>query len=278
MFWKRVLTAVLLIPPLLAALWFLPPVPIAMLFGVAILLAALELSRLLPIASTGGRAVYVFVILVLGAAGSVAALYGLPGVVGTLAAATVWWSYLCLHYLFSREPLGGVFASTAGKLTTGVVVLAPAWVSFVFLFVRDSSSPLLLVYLLVLIWVADSAAYLVGRSIGRHKLAPLVSPGRTIEGAVGALLASALVATAAGWWLWHFRGSMLLAWIVLGLVTAAVSIVGDLTESTFKRIAGVKDSGALLPGHGGMFDRIDALTAAGPVFGLGWLLLQKVAQ
>jgi phosphatidate cytidylyltransferase len=278
MFWKRVLTAVILIPPLLAALWFLPPVPIAVLFGVAILLAATELARLLPITSAAGRALYVFVILVLGTGGSVAAIYGLPGVVGTLAAATVWWGYLCLHYLFSREPLGGVFASTAGKLITGVMVLAPAWISFVFLFVHDSSSPVLLVYLLVLIWVADSAAYLVGRSIGHHKLAPVVSPGKTMEGAVGALAGAAVVAAIAGVWLWHFHGVMLFVWIALSLVTATVSIVGDLTESTFKRIVGVKDSGTLLPGHGGMFDRIDALTAAGPVFGLGWLLLQKVGQ
>lgn len=277
MFWKRVLTAVILIPPLLLALWYLPPMAIADIFGVAILLAAVELVALLPIASAVYRWAYVLLILLLGATGSLAVLYGFPGGVGILAAATVWWAYLCLHFIFGQEPLGGIFASTAGKLVTGVFVLAPAWVAFVFLFARDPSAPYLLVYLLVLVWVADSAAYFAGRTLGRHKLAPVVSPGKTVEGAVGALLAAVLVAAAAGTVVFHYQGMMLGVWIGLGLVTAAVSIVGDLTESAFKRIAGVKDSGTLLPGHGGMFDRIDALTAAAPVFGLGWALMQRVA-
>ncbi len=278
MFWKRVLTAVILIPPLLLALWYLPPMAVADIFGVAILLAAVELVALLPISSALHRWAYVLLIMILGTTGSLAVLYGFPGGVGVLAAATVWWAYLCLHFLFGPEPLGGIFASTAGKLVTGVFVLAPAWVAFVFLLVRDPSAPYLLVYLLVLVWAADSAAYFAGRALGRHKLSPVVSPGKTVEGAVGALLAAAIVAAAAGSLVFHYRGNMLGVWIGLGLVTAAVSIVGDLTESAFKRIAGVKDSGTLLPGHGGMFDRIDALTAAAPVFGLGWALIERVAQ
>jgi phosphatidate cytidylyltransferase len=124
---------------------------------------------------------------------------------------------------------------------------------------------------LFLIAFADSGAYFGGRQWGKRKLAPAVSPGKTWEGVFSAFAASTLVALAAAW-LFGLAGNLWPAFVVLSLVTVVFSILGDLTESMFKRQAGMKDSGTLLPGHGGVLDRIDSITAAAPVFVVGlWL-------
>jgi phosphatidate cytidylyltransferase len=125
---------------------------------------------------------------------------------------------------------------------------------------------------LVLVWIADTAAYFVGRAFGRHKLAPSISPGKTWAGVYGALACSAVIGLAGGW-IAHAPPGLLAGVIVLALVTVVFSIVGDLFESLIKRHAGVKDSGALFPGHGGLFDRMDSIVAALPVFVLGKALL-----
>jgi phosphatidate cytidylyltransferase len=131
----------------------------------------------------------------------------------------------------------------------------------------------LLLFLLVLIAAADVGAYFGGRRFGRRKLAPRVSPGKTLEGLVAGF-ATAGLAAAAGAYLLGFPA---LPWLALCLLVALVSVVGDLSESMFKRRAGLKDSGALLPGHGGILDRIDSVTAASPVFLLGLHLLGVAA-
>ncbi|MDZ7736438.1 MAG: phosphatidate cytidylyltransferase [Gammaproteobacteria bacterium] len=133
-------------------------------------------------------------------------------------------------------------------------------------------------FLFVLIWCADSAAYFAGRSWGRHKLAAMVSPGKTLEGLGGALAAAlVLVLVAAFAAPLVDRDGLVIGLAVLALVTVLMSVLGDLAESLFKRLAGVKDSGSILPGHGGILDRIDSLTAAVPTFvaGLWWLGVVK---
>ena len=119
--------------------------------------------------------------------------------------------------------------------------------------------------------MADTAAYFTGRKFGKHKLAPRVSPGKTIEGIAGAMVMTIIVATIGYNTVSHIEMSYT-AWMFLAIVVLFVSILGDLTESMMKRQRGVKDSGTLLPGHGGMLDRIDSLTAAAPIFILGVLL------
>ncbi len=151
----------------------------------------------------------------------------------------------------------------------GLAVLVPLWLSVLWL---HAESPSMLLGLFALVWIADSAAFFVGRRWGRHRLAPRVSPGKSWEGALGALLAAPVVAVP----LALLPGYGLRALPELLLLTGfavVASVVGDLFESQLKRQAGVKDSGTLLPGHGGVLDRIDSLTAAAPLFYWGLNLL-----
>ncbi|MCB5363116.1 phosphatidate cytidylyltransferase [Pusillimonas sp. CC-YST705] len=136
-----------------------------------------------------------------------------------------------------------------------------------------------LVSLMALVWVADIGAYAAGKTMGRHKLAPKVSPGKSIEGALGGIVAALLWVWASSYWQGSFGQVLISEWswpasVLIVIALAAISIVGDLFESLLKRRAGVKDSSALLPGHGGVYDRIDALL---PVSVLAWLLLQGLA-
>ena len=168
----------------------------------------------------------------------------------------------------------------AFKLAAGTVAVLPAWAALCLLHSGNFASlaglpeaggghgPRWLLAALALVWAADSGAYFAGRHLGRRKLAPTISPNKTVEGAVGGLLAG--VAVAIGLGLWAGAGSAQLpALALVAALAVAVSIVGDLVESLLKRQAGVKDSGHLIPGHGGILDRIDGVLAAVPVFVVG---------
>lgn len=134
-------------------------------------------------------------------------------------------------------------------------------------------SPWWLMYVFLLVWCADSGAYFVGRKLGKRKLAPNVSPNKSIEGLIGGLVTSALVAITVGFEL-QLTGVALMAFLGLSGLTVMASVLGDLFESMLKRRAGIKDSGTILPGHGGVLDRIDSLLSATPVFALGvWVLV-----
>ena len=139
---------------------------------------------------------------------------------------------------------------------------------------RQTNGPWRLLFMLFIVFAADVGAYLVGRNYGKRKLAPAVSPGKSIEGAIGGLVLVALWAAAAGPYVFQLDSLMqIVLLIAVSVFTAAVSVIGDLTESLFKRLRGLKDSGTLLPGHGGILDRIDSILAAAPVFTLGVMLL-----
>jgi len=275
MLWKRVLTAAVLLPLVLWALFALPPWGIAILIGTAVTIATWELTRLINLNSVLLRALYTILMIVISVAGSIWLLRG-GSLLPLYAVACMWWIYAVIHIFREDGNYGGVFGNQVGRLAAGFSVMLPTWLGFLELYTADLSAPRLLLYVLVLVWVADSFAYFTGRAWGRHKLAPAVSPGKSIEGVIGGLVGVAIVAAAAGLFIWQHEGMALLAWLLLSLLTGAFSVVGDLTESIFKRRADVKDSGKLLPGHGGMFDRIDALTAAVPVFAFGWILFKRV--
>lgn len=188
----------------------------------------------------------------------------------------LWWGVapgLILRCRDGRKFSPGQVLQTA----IGVLVLGSAWVAMVALHGHPAANgPALASCLLVMIWAADSCAYFAGRRWGRRKLAVHISPGKTLEGLLAAFVAGLLAALICALLLLQMSLVKLALFMLVCLVTIAMSVVGDLTESMIKRSGGVKDSGGLLPGHGGALDRIDSLTAAAPVFFIGVLLLEQV--
>lgn len=265
----RILTALLLAPPFIAGVLLLPPLYLALLFGVVVLIAAWEWSALCGIGALSGRWIFVIAIaaaMVLLRLGM--AEHWLPPV---LALLVLWWLAVAVR-LFRVRSIQGDQGVMPWRFASAVPVLLGAWLSLVHLHAASASGPVLLLFLLVLIWTADSAAYFSGKRWGRTKLAPALSPGKTWEGVYGALAGAGVAGLGLAWGLGLSLGAAVAA-VLLCVLTAAVSVVGDLYESLIKRQRGVKDSGHLLPGHGGVLDRIDSLMAAAPVFTLGmhWL-------
>jgi phosphatidate cytidylyltransferase len=257
----RILTAIVFGVAITAALLLAPPVVAAAALGALWLAGAWEWGGFAKLGS-GTRLVYTLLLAVamaLGARG-----LGADAAHLVLLATLLWW--LLAFVLVVRFPrtFGGAFVAGAG-----IVVL---WPSYALLVRLHGDAPLgaeLAFTLLVIVWAADVGAYTFGRLLGRTKLAPAVSPGKTWEGVTGGMVTAGLAAGLAAAWL----GLPVAGLVTLGVLTALVSVLGDLTQSMFKRNVGLKDSGKLLPGHGGVLDRIDSLTAAVPAFVGGlWLL------
>ncbi len=192
-----------------------------------------------------------------------------------LGLATLWW-VVSLFMIIAYPKYSKVWRDNrAIRLSFGVVTLIPTWIAVVAL--RTSLYDVdpyygasLIFYVLGIVWAADIGAFFVGVKFGRHKLRPNVSPGKTLEGLLGGVAtSSAIIAFAA----LHYQVEPSRIWLhlVIGGITVAVSALGDLNESMFKRTAGIKDSGRILPGHGGVLDRIDSLTAAFPVFAFSYV-------
>jgi phosphatidate cytidylyltransferase len=244
-----------LIAALVGALLLLPPPALSILIALIVLFAGLEWARLCRLAAWGGW-------IYAGALGlGVLALHHARVQKELFALAAFFWIVVAPLWLWR----GVRSAQVLWLGVAGFAVLVPAGLAMMAL------QPLEVLLVLVLVWIADTAAYFAGGAWGRHKLAPAISPGKTWEGAAGGLIGAALYAIIVGFF--TQRG----AWI--GLVATAVllgmvSIVGDLFESAAKRQAGVKDSGALLPGHGGILDRIDSATATLPLAALVWPMVK----
>ena len=272
----RILTAAILVPLMVLTLWFLPPLGVGLVLGAFVLAAAWEWGALSGLQSGVARAVYLLAVALF------AAYLLRASVVTVVALAFVFWTWVLAELVFFKDLRRGVLATRGGRLASGVCVLVPAWLAAYHLHAIDPRRPSMLLFLFVLVWVADSAAYFAGKAFGKTKLAPTVSPGKSVEGVLGGVAAVAVLGAVAGVFVWQFDGKMLVAWLAVAMATALYSVLGDLLESKAKRLAGVKDSGRLLPGHGGVLDRIDAFTAAAPVFVFGlWLfghLLGGVGQ
>ncbi|WP_263141453.1 phosphatidate cytidylyltransferase [Pseudomonas sp. RIT-PI-AD] len=262
---QRVITALVLLPIALAGFFWLDGIAFALFIGLVVTLGAWEWARLAGLAAQPARVAYAVLVALL-----LALIHAQPALAPwLLVAGLCWWLVailLVLGYPASSRFWGGL----PGKAFIGLLILLPAWQGLVLLKQWPLANGLILA-VMVLVWAADIGAYFSGKAFGRRKLAPAVSPGKSWEGMIGGLLTSLLITAAVG-----FYRDWSVGQFVLGLggaaVVVAISVVGDLTESMFKRSSGVKDSSNLLPGHGGVLDRIDSLTAAIPVFAmLLWL-------
>ncbi len=275
---QRVLTAIALVLLTVWVLFTWPQPAFAAFLGVFILIGAWEWTALCGLRRIPARLLYVALIAIGGGAAVASPLLLMmtSWMWPVLTLVVLWWLWAFFELLFYVDVRQGFLASLPGKLLSGFFLLLPAWV--VPLVLRDlphaglPDGKWLTLYLLMIVWAADTGAYFAGHRWGKTKLAPHVSPGKTWEGVAGGLAAVLVLALVAGVFGWRFAGNQLLIWIALSLTTAFVSVFGDLFESRAKRAAGVKDSGALFPGHGGVLDRIDAYTAAAPLFTLAWLL------
>ena len=271
---QRVITALILLPLVLAAVFYLPWAAFSLLVAGVVVLAAIEWSRMMVRA--GRRWQVAFLALTLTCiAGLFAVLqtgqaYGL--ILSALAAGVLWWMLASIWVMGYPRGLPAGQVLVKRKLLVGLVLLVPAWLAISLLHDRGEAGPALVLVLFVIVWAADVGAYFAGHGFGRVKLAPHISPGKTREGAAGGIVAALLVGTGGAWWL-GVEGLMLALFAALVLVVTLVSIVGDLTVSMFKRHSQVKDTGGLLPGHGGVLDRVDSLSAAAPVFVAGIELL-----
>lgn len=266
---QRVFTA-LLLAPLAIAIILLPPTPwFALVIAVVFLGALEEWTHLAGVQKPAMR----MALLVLAAA-LFALLWLAHGGASTalLVLGVAWWLVACQwlrHFAFGAAPTP---ENSALKLAAGAFMVFPAWIASIVLHSREPHGHGWVLLALVIVWAADIGAYFSGRRYGKRKLAPQISPGKTWAGAYGAIIAGVLVALTGGWLL-DVRGTALLGLGVLAILTVAISIVGDLLESLMKRHAGIKDSGSLFPGHGGLLDRLDSVFAALPVFALGLRLL-----
>lgn len=273
----RVITAAILFVAFFCALFYLPPLAWLLFVTAVLAVAAWEWGALMRLGSTTRIALSFLLAVVCAGIGILE-----PAAVGLgtenefrLAAwrlgawfflpAVVFWVVVVPFWLYKRWSL----ATPVLGLGTGLLLLMPAWLALLQL---RQAGPTLLLAVMMIVWLADTGAYFAGRRFGKHKLAPAISPGKTWEGAIGGgvavvaygfLMSSKLPVALA-------ENSLLL--LLLLLAVTAISIIGDLFESLLKRQAGLKDSSTILPGHGGMLDRIDSLTSTLPFVAMIWLM------
>jgi phosphatidate cytidylyltransferase len=266
----RVITALVLLAVLLPILFLLPAMYVGAFFLVALLAAAWEWSRLL--APEAGRAAWLYALFCLAIILFLLGMQNASWQFALLLLAVIFWFFVAPFILakgmnVSLEKLRPFY------VVLGLILLPATWFALVFL--RELG----LIFLLssmALVWVADIGAYFVGKAFGKHKLAVQISPGKSIEGAIGGLILCYVYAFLCVYFL-PFESTLFGAWAIrfgwvpmflMVTVLTAFSIFGDLFESQLKRLAGVKDSSHLLPGHGGVLDRVDALIPAMPIAAL----------
>lgn len=259
---QRLMTAIILVPLVLGAIFLLPTFGFALVMGAIILIGAWEWGNMMGLQESHHRLAYCAVIaltLIICHVLPASLVYGI---------AVIWWLIafkLVVSYPKHKDRWGN--PKVLGVM--GVVVLSPAWRALVDIQALEDG-PMVLLFVMSLVWAADTGAYFSGRQWGERKLAPQVSPGKSIAGLLGGLAGSLTLAMIVlmTWDMSVGSGPFLL----LVLITVLVSVLGDLLESMVKRHRGLKDSSNILPGHGGILDRVDSLTAALPIYATGLLI------
>lgn len=289
MLWQRVMTALILLPIALGIVFYLPLPLFALAVAIVSAVGAYEWAQLAGIKAVYQRVAFgVFILMV-------------EGLICVYSPALVFWPSTTWPMVTAEIPLMVLLAASAFwclsplligfypraawwkahlaiRLGVGLLLLVAMWVGLLSLRkIGHLDNPVqgawLILLTLMLVWSADTGAYIAGKTWGKHKMAPHVSPGKTWEGFVGGLILALLVGYLIGYWL-GLVNQHSMALIVGMLITVLLSVCGDLIESLAKREAGLKDSGSLFPGHGGMLDRLDSLVAAAPIFALIALILE----
>ncbi len=264
---QRVLTALVLAPVALAGIFLLPLAYFQWFILAIMMIAAWEWAGLCDLEPQGFR--WSYAMLIAAALIFIVSILAIPASIMLIVAFCFWLVALFAVIYYPRAL--GLWSSKPARLIIGALVLIPTWQSLVLLKALAPDGKLLLL-LMLLVWGADIGAYFAGRAWGKAKLAPAVSPGKTWAGLVGGVVCSLAIALGLSLY-WQLSMPLLVSLMVVCVVTVLASILGDLFESMLKRHRGIKDSSQLLPGHGGVLDRIDSLTAAGPVFALGTSLI-----
>lgn len=272
---QRVITALVMAGLFVSAVALLPLPALALLLGLVVCAGGWEWSRLAGFEHAAARAAFVAVLLaILVCLYIVCGLYDQPEreqVQPFLGLACLWWSFALL-WIRGYPGSAGIWRNSAMRSLMGLLALAPAWLSAVYLLTLPRGG-ILLAVLVIIVASTDIGAYFSGKALGKHKLAPNVSPAKTWEGFWGGIAAAAALAVVINALLPVQVAHIGMASVAaVTITTALASVVGDLTVSMVKRESGVKDSGTLLPGHGGLLDRLDSLAGAAPVFALGLLL------
>ncbi|MDR1075140.1 MAG: phosphatidate cytidylyltransferase [Xanthomonadaceae bacterium] len=272
----RVFAALVMAPLVIVAILFLPTAWLSPLATIVLLTGLWEWLKLAGVDDSLSRTILLLLNLLLmvlmvwasrTSAGFSPVLFQIATLIGI-----GWWLLAAVWLRFFNFASGHQPWARAIKLIAGTLAVIPAWCALCLLHSNNFApgnagvkSHLWLLIALMVVWAADSGAYFAGRHFGKHRLSPRISPNKTVEGAIGGVLAGTAIALAlyalGGGPPWHW-----LALAAVALITVVASIVGDLFESLLKRHAGAKDSGALIPGHGGVLDRIDSVLIAVPVF------------
>jgi len=268
---QRILTAIVLIPLVLLCLFFMPLSGFIVIMAIICGLSAWEWAQFLQIKSLKNRYLFALIFTLF-----IAIIYYISTIIsnqiilfkGILIASLVWW-FVALLLVISYPCSVRFWQNAYVKTLFACFTLVPFFIGMIELrgiaYHNDSyQGSFWLLYVLVLVWATDSGAYFAGKAFGKYKLAPKVSPGKTIEGLIGGVLLSLLITVIV--YLSDYFTISLYKLMISSVCAIFVSVLGDLTESMFKREANIKDSGHLIPGHGGILDRIDSLTAAIPVF------------
>jgi phosphatidate cytidylyltransferase len=269
---ERFWTALVLALVTAGTVLWLPAAGFAIALVPVVALAAWELAFLLGLSRTSWRWAYLITALAVMGLGWLAGLVATPWPL--LLPTALFWLFLT-PWILRAGPVQPATAVDRWMLVFSLPLVLACWIGLLALHAIPAGGPWMVLFVLMLVWLTDSGAYFAGRRFGRRKLAPRVSPGKTVEGVIGGLFAAGLwslmlipVAPTLVSWLWL---------ALLCMLAAGVSVVGDLLESWLKRRRNLKDAGSLLPGHGGMLDRVDSMLAAVPLFALGFLLWEATA-